>query len=97
MPEMTEFLKDPSGCKPQFPVLAACCIRFALWRVSCYWLIKEQAGRCLGKFPFMRLRGEKSMVQASIRITVPPEKLKEVLQTFKAILALIRNEPGCIS
>ena len=45
----------------------------------------------------MRLRGEKSMVQASIRITVPPEKLKEVLQTFKAILALIRNEPGCIS
>jgi quinol monooxygenase YgiN len=37
------------------------------------------------------------MIQASIRITVPPEKLKEVLQTFKAILGPIRNERGCIS
>lgn len=39
----------------------------------------------------------KSMVQARIRISVPPEKLKEVLQTFRAILAPIRAEPGCIS
>lgn len=37
------------------------------------------------------------MVQASIKICVPPEKLKEVLQTFKAILDPIRREPGCIS
>lgn len=37
------------------------------------------------------------MVQASIRIRIPPEKLKEVLQTFKAILNPIRREPGCIS
>ena len=43
-----------------------------------------------------RLRGI-FMVQASIRICVPPEKLKEVLQTFKAILGPIRKEPGCIS
>lgn len=37
------------------------------------------------------------MVQASIRISVPLEKLKEVLQTFKAILGPIRSEPGCVS
>jgi len=37
------------------------------------------------------------MVQASIRICVPPEKLKEMLQTLKAILEPIRHEAGCIS
>jgi len=37
------------------------------------------------------------MVQANIRMSVPPEKLKEVLQTFKAILVRIRRERGCIS
>jgi len=37
------------------------------------------------------------MVEATIKITVPPEKLKEVLQTFKAILDPIRRKQGCIS
>jgi quinol monooxygenase YgiN len=37
------------------------------------------------------------MVDATIKITVPPEKRKEVLQTFKAILGPIRREQGCIS
>lgn len=37
------------------------------------------------------------MVQANIRISVPPEKLKELLQTFKAIVGPIRREHGCIS
>jgi quinol monooxygenase YgiN len=37
------------------------------------------------------------MIDTSIRITVPLEKLKEVLQTFKAILVPIRREQGCIS
>ena len=37
------------------------------------------------------------MIDATIRITVPPEKRKEVLQTFKAIIAPIRREHGCIS
>ena len=37
------------------------------------------------------------MIDATIKITVPPEKRKEVLQTFKAILGLIRREQGCIS
>ena len=37
------------------------------------------------------------MVQASIRICVPPGKLTEVLQTFKAMLDPIRHQPGCIS
>ena len=37
------------------------------------------------------------MIDATIKITVPPEKLKEVLQTFKAILGPIRREQGCIS
>lgn len=37
------------------------------------------------------------MIDATITITVPPEKLKEVLQTFKAILGPIRREQGCIS
>ncbi len=37
------------------------------------------------------------MVNATIKITVPAEKRKEVLQTFKAILGPIRREQGCIS
>jgi len=37
------------------------------------------------------------MVEAGIRICVPPEKLTEVLQTFKAMLDPIRHQPGCIS
>jgi len=44
-----------------------------------------------------RLSGEKSMVQANIRISVAPEKLKEILQTFKAVVGPIRRERGCIS
>lgn len=37
------------------------------------------------------------MIDATIKVTVPPEKQKEVLQTFKAILGPIRREQGCIS
>jgi len=37
------------------------------------------------------------MIDATIKMTVPPEKQKEVLQTFKAILGAIRREQGCIS
>ena len=37
------------------------------------------------------------MIEATIKLTVPLEKLKELLQTFKAILGLIRQEQGCIS
>jgi len=37
------------------------------------------------------------MIDAIIKITVPAEKRKEVLQTFKAILAPIRREQGCLS
>jgi quinol monooxygenase YgiN len=37
------------------------------------------------------------MIDTTIKITVPPEKRKEVLQTFKAILGPIRREQGCIS
>ena len=37
------------------------------------------------------------MVDATIKMTVPPEKWREVLQTFKAILGPIRREQGCIS
>jgi quinol monooxygenase YgiN len=37
------------------------------------------------------------MIDATIKITVQPEKRKEVLQTFKAILGPIRREQGCIS
>ena len=37
------------------------------------------------------------MIDVTIKITVPPEKRKEVLQTLKAILAPIRREQGCIS
>ena len=37
------------------------------------------------------------MIDATIKMTVPPEKQKEVLQTFKAILGPIRRERGCIS
>jgi quinol monooxygenase YgiN len=37
------------------------------------------------------------MVETSIKMTVPAEKRKEVLQTVKAILGPIRRERGCIS
>ena len=37
------------------------------------------------------------MIDATITLTVPADKQKEVLQTFKAILAPIRREHGCIA
>ena len=37
------------------------------------------------------------MIDATIKMTVPLEKLKEVLQTFTAIIGPIRREQGCIS
>ena len=37
------------------------------------------------------------MIDTIIKITVPPEKRKEVLQTLKAKLGPIRREHGCIS
>jgi quinol monooxygenase YgiN len=37
------------------------------------------------------------MIEATIKITVQPEKRKEIFQTYKAILGLIRCEQGCIS
>ena len=37
------------------------------------------------------------MIDATIKLTVPPEKRKEVLQTLKAMLVLIRREQGCLS
>jgi quinol monooxygenase YgiN len=37
------------------------------------------------------------MIDAAITMTVPPEKRKEVLMTFKSILGPIRREHGCIS
>ena len=37
------------------------------------------------------------MINATFKITVSLEKRKELLQTFTAILGLIRSEHGCIS
>ena len=37
------------------------------------------------------------MIDATIKMKVPPDKQKEVLQTFKAILGPIRRAQGCIS
>jgi quinol monooxygenase YgiN len=37
------------------------------------------------------------MIETIIRMTVPAEKRKEVLQTIRAILGPIRLERGCIS
>lgn len=37
------------------------------------------------------------MIDVAIKITVPSEKRKEIFQTFKAVLAQIRREQGCIS
>ena len=37
------------------------------------------------------------MIDANIKITVAPEKRKEILQTLQAILGPIRREQGCIS
>jgi quinol monooxygenase YgiN len=37
------------------------------------------------------------MLKTTIKMTVPAEKRKEILQTVKAILGPIRRECGCIS
>jgi len=37
------------------------------------------------------------MIETTIKMTVPVEKRKEVLQTIKAILGPIRRERGCVS
>jgi quinol monooxygenase YgiN len=37
------------------------------------------------------------LIEATIKMTVPVEKRKEVLQTARAILGPIRRERGCIS
>jgi quinol monooxygenase YgiN len=37
------------------------------------------------------------MIETNIKMTVPVEKRKELLQTVKAILGPIRREHGCIS
>ena len=37
------------------------------------------------------------MIETTIKMTVPAEKRKEVLQTIKAILGPIRRARGCIS
>jgi quinol monooxygenase YgiN len=37
------------------------------------------------------------MVETTIKMKVPVEKRKEILQTIKAILGPIRREHGCIS
>lgn len=37
------------------------------------------------------------MIDAMIKMTSQPDKLKEILQTLKAILVQIRYEQGCIS
>ena len=37
------------------------------------------------------------MIETTIKMTVPADKRKEVLQTIKAILGPIRRERGCIS
>ena len=37
------------------------------------------------------------MIDVTIKMMVPPEKWKEVLQTFKSKLGQIRHEHGCLS
>jgi quinol monooxygenase YgiN len=37
------------------------------------------------------------MIETTIKMTVPVEKMKEIMQTVKAILGPIRRERGCIS
>lgn len=37
------------------------------------------------------------MIEATIRMTVPHEKRKEVLQTLQALLDPIRHERGCLT
>ena len=36
------------------------------------------------------------MIDATIKLTVPSEKRKEIIQTFKAILGPIRRSEGCL-
>ena len=39
----------------------------------------------------------KTMIDAKLKLTVPPEKRKEIIQTFMAILGPIRELQGCLS
>jgi quinol monooxygenase YgiN len=43
------------------------------------------------------MRLDESMIDATIKMSVPAEKREEVLQTIKALLTPIRKEPGCLS
>ena len=36
------------------------------------------------------------MIDAIIKLTVPPDKRKEILQTLKTMLGKIRREKGCL-
>jgi quinol monooxygenase YgiN len=37
------------------------------------------------------------MIDATIKMSVPDNKRREILHTIKTLLGPIRNEPGCIS
>lgn len=58
--------------------------------------MSQFAGRMAGEFLKMhRAKGE-SMIDATIKMTVPADKRMEVLQTVKSLLDPIRSESGCL-
>jgi quinol monooxygenase YgiN len=66
---------------------------------GCAWPAEIAEGVCKGSLSHYppHISGRISMIEAIIKMTVPAEKRKEVLQTIKAILGPIRRERGCIS
>ena len=63
------------------------------------WPAEVAEGVCKGAFSHYppHIAGRMSMIEAIIKMTVPAEKRKEVLQTIIAILGPIRRERGCRS
>ncbi|MBZ5537805.1 MAG: antibiotic biosynthesis monooxygenase [Acidobacteriia bacterium] len=37
------------------------------------------------------------MIQATIRMTIPPQKSGEVLKILRSVVEVCRDEPGCLS
>jgi quinol monooxygenase YgiN len=40
---------------------------------------------------------EKHLIQATIRVTIPPKKSCEVLKILRPVVELCRDDPGCLS
>lgn len=71
-------------------------LRDSTWPGTCTRRKDTESANAAGT-PTLHAGRKTPMMDATMHMTVPPEKWKEILQTFKAILGPIRSEQGCIS